>query len=73
MKKYTVKELAHLLDEYYIGVTFSDDYSAWSSPEMFVTMQEVINKYGEHTIKWISFYASEDEMYQVIELEGDEE
>ena len=73
MKKYTVKELAHLLDEYYICITFSDDHSNWSIPEMFVTMREVIDKYGEHTIKWISFYASEDEIYQAIELEGDRE
>lgn len=73
MKEYTVKELAHLLESYNIGVTFTEDFSAWLSPEMFGTSQELINKYGERIIKWISFGGSEDEIYQVIELEGDRE
>lgn len=70
MKKYTVKELVHLLDEYNIGVTFTEDFSAWLSPEMFDTNQELVNKYGERTITWISFSGSEDDIYQVVELEG---
>ena len=69
MKKYTVKELAPLLDDY-IGVTFSEDFSSWSTPEMFYTLQELVTKYGEHTITWITFDGSEDDIYQVIELEG---
>lgn len=71
MKTHTVKELAYLLDDYDIGVTFTEDGSAWVSPEMFDTNQELVNKYGERTIKWISFDGSEDEIYQAIELEGD--
>lgn len=71
MKKYTVKELAHLLESYNIGVTFTEDFSSWLSPEMFDTTQELINKYGERIIKWISFESSDGEMYQIIELEGD--
>lgn len=38
---------------------------------MFYTPQDLINKYGERTIKGISFESSDGEMYQVIELEGD--
>lgn len=71
MKKYTVKELAHLLDEYNIAVVFTGDFNSWSTPEMFDTTQELIDKYGERTIKWITFNGLEDIIYQVIELEGD--
>ena len=71
MKKYTVKELAHLLDDYNIGVTFTADFNSWSTPEIFDTRQEVVTKYGERTIKWITFNQSAYEIYQVIELEGD--
>lgn len=71
MKKYTVQELAHLLDEYNIGVAFTADFNSWSTPEIFDTPQELVTKYGERTIKWITFSGSEDEIYQVIELEGD--
>lgn len=71
MKKYTVNELAHLLDHYNIGVVFTDDFNSWVTPEIFDTTQDLINKYGERTIKWITFNGSEDESYQVIELEGD--
>lgn len=70
MKKYTVKELAHLLDDN-IGVIFTDESDLWSVPEMFYTLQDLINKYGERTIKCISFESSDGEMYQTIELEGD--
>ena len=69
MKKYTVKELAHLLDDY-IGVTFSEDFSSWLTPEMFYTTQDLVNKYGERTIKWIAFDSSAYDPYQLIELEG---
>lgn len=72
MKKYTVKELVHLLDDN-IGVIFTDESDLWSVPEMFYTLQDLINKYGECTIKGISFEASDGEMYQIIELEGDRE
>lgn len=71
MKKHTVKELAYLLDEYNIGVAFTADFNSWSTPEIFDTRQDLVNKYGERIIKWISFDGSEDEIYQVIELEGD--
>jgi len=71
MKKHTVKELAYLLDEYNIGVAFTADFNSWSTPEMFDTPQELVNKYGERVISWITFSGSEDEIYQVIELEGD--
>lgn len=71
MKTHTVKELAYLLDNYSIGVTFTEDFSSWLSPEIFDTNQELVNKYGERTIKWISFSGSEDDIYQVVELEGD--
>ena len=73
MKKYTVKELAYLLDEYKIGVAFTADFKSWSTPEMFDTPQELVNKYGERVISWITFSGSEDEIYQAIELEGDRE
>lgn len=73
MKKYTVKELAHLLDEYYICVTFSEDSSVWLTPERFHTIQDLVTKYGERTITWISFDGSEDDIYQLIELEGGRE
>lgn len=33
MKKYTVKELAHLLDDY-VGVVFLDEFERWTTPEM---------------------------------------
>lgn len=69
MKKYTVKELAHLLDDY-VGVVFLDDSYSWSNPEMFYTTQDLVNKYGERTIKWITFSGSEDEIYQAIVLGG---
>lgn len=72
MKKYNVKELAHLLDDY-IGITFSEDFSSWSNPEMFYTLQELVTKYGERTITWITFVGSEDDIYQLIELEGGRE
>lgn len=68
MKKYTVKELAHLLDDY-IGVVFLDEFDRWTTPEIFYTLQELVDKYGKYTIKYISFGGSEDEIYQVIELE----
>lgn len=68
MKKYTVKELAHLLDDY-IGVVFTDDFDRWTTPEMFYTLQELVDKYGKHTIKLISLGGSEDEIYQAIVLE----
>lgn len=71
MKTHTVQELAHLLDDYNIGVTFTADFNSWSTPEMFDTPQELVNKYGERVIKWITFSGSEDDVYQVIELEGD--
>lgn len=69
MKKYTVKELAPLLDDY-IGVTFSDDLRAGSTPEMFYTIQDLVTKYGERNITWITFDGEEDNFYQVLELEG---
>lgn len=72
MKKYTVKELAYLLDDY-VGVVFLDEFERWTTPEMLYTLQELVDKYGERTIKFISFDGSEDEIYQVIVLEGDEE
>lgn len=71
MKTHTVKELAYLLDEYNIGVAFTADFNSWSTPEMFDTPQELVNKYGERVISWITFSGSEDDVYQVIELEGD--
>lgn len=70
MKKYTVKELAPLLDDN-IGVVFTDESDSWSLPEMFYTLQDLVDKYGERTIKCVSFEASDGEMYQLIELEGD--
>lgn len=70
MKKYTVKELAHLLDEYKIGVAFTDDIYSWSNLEMFNTIQGLVDKYGELTVNCITFSGSEDEIYQAIELEG---
>lgn len=73
MKKYTVQDLAHLLDDYNIGVTFTDEFNSWSTPEMFDTRQELVTKYGERTIKWITFNQSAYEIYQAIELEGDRE
>ena len=73
MKKYTVKELAQLLDEYTIGVTFSEELSSWSNHEMFYTRQELVTKYGERTITWITFDSSAYDTYQVIELDGDRE
>lgn len=69
MKNYTVKELAQLLDDY-IAVVFIDDIYSWSNPEMFYTTQDLVNKYGERTIKWITFSGSEDEIYQAMVLEG---
>lgn len=74
MKKYTVKELAHLLDDH-IAVVFNDGFDSWSTHEieMFDTLQELVNKYGERTINWITFDGSEDDIYQVIELEGGRE
>nr|DAE25884.1 MAG TPA: hypothetical protein [Siphoviridae sp. ctu8P6] len=72
MKKYTVKELAHLLDDC-VGVVFTDEFDRWTTPEMFYTLQELVDKYGEHIIKWISFDGSDDEVYQAIVLEGDRE
>ena len=69
MKKYTVKELAHLLDDY-IAIVFIDDSYSWTNPEMFYTTQDLVNKYGERTIKWITFSGSEDEIYQAIVLGG---
>ena len=71
MKTHTVKELAYLLDEYKIGVAFTDDIYSWGTPEMFDTPQELINKYGERIINCITFDGSEDEIYQAIQLEGD--
>lgn len=68
MKKYTVKELAHLLDDY-VGVVFLDEFEHWTTPEMLYTLQELVDKYGERTIKFISFNGSEDDIYQVIVLE----
>lgn len=73
MKKYTVKELAPLLDEYHIAVTFSEGVRVWSTPEMFHTIEDLVTKYGERTINWISFDVSEDDIYQLIELEGGRE
>lgn len=73
MKKYSVKELSHLLDDYYIGVTFSEGVSAWEAPEMFETKQELVSKYGKRNIRWISLGGSEDDIYQLIELEGGRE
>ncbi len=70
MRKYTVEELAHLLDDY-VGIVFTDEFGIWTTPEMFYTSQELVNKYGEHNIEYIGFSGSEDEFYQVIELEGD--
>lgn len=72
MKKYTVKELAHLLDDN-IGVVFTDEFDRWTTPEMFYTLQDLVDKYEEHTIKYISFGGSDDEVYQAIVLEGDKE
>lgn len=72
MKKYTVKELAPLLDDY-IGVVFTDEFDRWTTPEMFYTLQDLIDKYGKHNIKYISFAGSEDDIYQAIELDGDRE
>lgn len=72
MKKYTVKELAHLLDDY-IGIVFTDEFDRWTTPEMFYTLQELVDKYGEYTIKFISFGGSEDDIYQAIVLEDDKE
>lgn len=69
MKKYTVKELAHLLDDQ-VAVVFIDDSVSWSNPEMFYTTQDLVDKYGECTIKWITFSGSEDEIYQAIVLGG---
>lgn len=69
MKKYTVKELAHLLEDY-IAIVVSDDSYSWSNPEMFYTSQDLVNKYGERTIKWITFSGSDDDIYQTIVLEG---
>lgn len=69
MKKYTVKELAHLLDDY-IAVVFNDEFDNCSAPEMFDTLHELVNKYGERSINWISWYSEEDEIYQLIGLEG---
>lgn len=71
MKNYTVKELSHLLDDYYIGVTFSENVTAWESPEIFETKEELVSKYGKHNIRWISLGGSEDDIYQLIEVEGD--
>lgn len=70
MKKYTVKELAYLLDDY-TGVVFTDDRDSWSTPEMFDTLEELVTKYGERTINWITVISSEDDIYQVIVLDGD--
>lgn len=72
MKKHTVKELASLLDDC-VGVVFTDEFDRWTTPEMFYTLQELIDKYGQYTIKFISFGGSEDEIYQAIVLEGDRE
>lgn len=72
MKKYTVKELAPLLDDY-IAVVFNDEFDNWSTHEMFDTLQELVNKYGERTINWISWHSEEDEIYQLIGLEGGRE
>lgn len=69
MKKYTVKELAQLLDDY-IAIVFIEDRHSWSNPEMFNTIQDLVDKYGERTIEWITFSGSEDDFYQVIVLEG---
>lgn len=68
MKKYTVKELAHLLDDY-IGVVCTDDSYSWSNPEMFYTLDDLVNAYGERRIKWLTISGSEDEIYQTIVLE----
>ncbi len=68
MKKYTVKELAHLLDDY-VSVVFLDEFNRWTTPEMFYTLSELIDKYGKYTIKYISFGGSEDEIYQAIVFE----
>ena len=70
MKNYTVKELAHLLDDYYIGVTFSEGVRAWEAPEMFETKEALVSKYGKRNIRWISLGGSEDDIYQLIEVEG---
>lgn len=71
MKTHTVKELVYLLDSDWMGVIFTEDPSSWLNPEMFETNHGLVNKYGERTIKWISFSRSEDVLYPVIELEGD--
>lgn len=68
MEKYTVKELAHLLDDY-VGIVFTDEFDRLTTPEMFYTLQELVDKYGEHTIKYISCDGSADDIYQAIVLE----
>lgn len=61
------------MDDYNIGVAFTDDIYSWSTPELFDTSQDLINKYGERVINYITFSGSDDEIYQAIELKGDRE
>lgn len=73
MKKYTVKELAHLLESNgLIEVVFENDYE-WYYKTLDYTIDEIVNKYGERVITWITYAAEDGDERLIIELEGDRE
>lgn len=73
MKKYTVKELAHLLESNgLIEVVFENDHEGYYKT-LDYTIDEIVNKYGERVITWITYAAEDGYERLIIELEGDRE
>lgn len=74
MKKYTVKELAHLFqDNGRIEVSFEDESDTFLYYDNVYTIEEIIDRFGERMITWISLYADDGDQHLIIELEGDRE
>lgn len=74
MKKYTVKELAHLFqDNGRIEVIFEDEPDTFLYYDNMHTIEEIIDSFGERMITWISLYADDGDQHLIIELEGDRE
>lgn len=74
MKKYTVKELAHLFsDNGRIEVVFEDEPDIFPYYENIYTIEELIDSFGERIITWISLYADDGDQHLMIELEGGKE
>ena len=73
MKKYTVKELAHLFsDNGRIEVVFEDEPDRLYYYDNTYTIEEIIDSFGERRVTWITLDADDGDQHLVIELEGKE-